>query len=172
MDPMQRMLLEVVYEAMENAGIPFSSLAKAEMNTGCFVGCFTSDYDQLAKRDPELLPKYHSVGAGQAILSNRVSFCFDLKGPSFTLDTACSSSLVAVHLACQSLRTGESRAAIVGATNAILSPDTMIGMTNLHFLSPDARCYTFDERANGYARGEGMAALVLKPLQGGELAAE
>ncbi|KFY81215.1 hypothetical protein V499_00041 [Pseudogymnoascus sp. VKM F-103] len=162
MDPMQRILLEVVYEAMENAGIPLSRLAGSDAS--CFVGCFTSDYDQLAKRDAELLPKYHSIGTGQSILSNRISFCFDLRGPSVTLDTACSSSLVAVHLACQSLRTGESKTAIVGASNAILSPDIQIGMTNLHFLSPDSTCYTFDERANGYARGEGMAALILKPL--------
>jgi acyl transferase domain-containing protein len=162
MDPMQRMLLEVVYEATENAGIPLSTLAGT--NTSCYVGCFTSDYDQIAKRDPELLPKYHSVGTGQAILSNRVSYCFDLKGPSVTLDTACSSSLVAIHLACQSLRTGESEAAIVGATHAILNPDVMVGMTNLHFLSPDSKCHTFDHRANGYARGEGMAAVILKPL--------
>ena len=162
MDPMQRVLLEVVYEATESAGIPVSSLAGT--NTGCFVGCFTSDYDQIAKRDPELLPKYHSIGTGQSILSNRISYCFDLKGPSFTLDTACSSSLVAVHLACQSLRSGESTTAIVGATNAILNPDIMVGMTNLHFLSPDGRCHTFDADANGYARGEGMAALVLKPM--------
>jgi acyl transferase domain-containing protein len=162
MDPMQRILLEVVYEAMESAGIPASTFAGTD--TSCFVGCFTSDYDQIAKRDPELLPKYHSIGTGQAILSNRISYCFDLQGPSVTLDTACSSSLVAVHLACQSLRMGESKTAIVGATHAILNPDVMIGMTNLHFLSPDSKCYTFDARANGYARGEGMAALILKPL--------
>ena len=162
MDPMQRLLLEVIYEATESAGIPIASLAGTD--TACYVGCFTSDYDQLSKRDVELLPKYHSIGTGQSILSNRVSFCFDLKGPSVTLDTACSSSLVAVHLACQSLRAGESRIALVGATNAILSPDIQVGMTNLHFLSPDSTCYTFDDRANGYARGEGMAALLLKPL--------
>ncbi|RYP39906.1 hypothetical protein DL767_002025 [Monosporascus sp. MG133] len=162
MDPMQRMLLEVVYEATENAGIPISSLSGT--NTGCYVGCFTNDYDQIAKKDPEVLPKYHSVGTGQSILSNRISFCFNLQGPSMTIDTACSSSLVAVHLACHSLRTGETKAAIVGATNAILNPDMMVGMTNLHFLSPDSICYAFDSRANGYARGEGMAALVLKPL--------
>lgn len=159
---MQRILLEVVYEATENAGIPMDTFAGS--NTSCYVGCFTSDYDQLAKRDPETLPKYHSIGTGQAILSNRVSYCFDLKGPSLTLDTACSSSLVAIHLACQSLRTGESQTAVVGATHAILNPDVMVGMTNLHFLSADSICHTFDERANGYSRGEGMAALILKPL--------
>jgi acyl transferase domain-containing protein len=162
MDPMQRILLEVVYEAVENAGIPMSTFAGS--NTSCYVGCFTHDYDGLLQRDTEQSPKYHSVGVGPAILSNRISFCFDLKGPSMTIDTACSSSLVGIHLACQSLMTGESEAAIVGATNTILSPEMYIGMTNMHFLSPDSICYSFDERANGYARGEGMAALVLKPL--------
>lgn len=162
MDPMQRIFLEVVYEAMENAGIPTSTFAGS--NTSCYVGCFTDDYDGLLKRDIELSPKYHSVGTPPAILSNRINFCFNLKGPSMTIDTACSSSLVAIHLACQSLRTGESKAAIVGATNAILNPEMHVGMTNMHFLSPDSICYTFDERANGYARGEGMAALILKPL--------
>ncbi|KFY87076.1 hypothetical protein V500_07196 [Pseudogymnoascus sp. VKM F-4518 (FW-2643)] len=162
MDPMQRILLEVVYEAMENAGITLADLDGSD--TGCYVGCFTDDYDGLLKRDMELSPKYHSVGIVPAILSNRISFCFNLKGPSLTVDTACSSSLVAVHLACQSLRAGESRVAIVGATNALINPEIHVGMSNMHFLSPDSTCFTFDERANGYARGEGMAALILKPL--------
>lgn len=162
MDPMQRILLEVTYEALENGGIPLSQLSGSE--TGCFVGCFTQDYDEMAKRDAEVLPKYHSIGTGKSILSNRISFCFDLKGPSMTLDTACSSSLVALHLACQSLRSGESTTAIVGATNLIISPDIMVGMTNLGFLSADSISYAFDSRANGYARGEGVAALILKPL--------
>ncbi|OXV05636.1 hypothetical protein Egran_06595, partial [Elaphomyces granulatus] len=163
MDPMQRILLEVVYEATENAGIPMSTLAGS--NTSCFVGCFTRDYGELGKRDIDLVPKYMALGAGNSILSNRISFFFDLSGPSLTVDTACSSSLVAVHLACQSLRAGESKTAIVGATNAILSPDIPVELTNMHFLSPDSICYSFDERANGYARGEGMAALILKPLE-------
>jgi acyl transferase domain-containing protein len=81
------------------------------------------------------------------------------------LRRACSSSLVAIHLACQSIRSGETKQAIVGATNAIFSPDIHVEMTNLHFLSPDSTCYTFDERANGYARGEGIAAVILKPLK-------
>lgn len=163
MDPMQRILLEVVYESLENAGISMSVIAGS--NTSCYVGCFTDDYDGILKRDSELSPKYHAVGTGGAILSNRINFFFDLKGPSMTINTACSSSLVAVHLACQSLRMGESKAAIVGATNAVFSPEMHIGMSNMHFLSPDSICYTFDERANGYARGEGMAALILKPLE-------
>lgn len=163
MDPMQRILLEVVYEAIENAGISLSQLDGSD--TSCYVGCFTDDYDGLLKRDMELSPKYHSVGIVPAILSNRISFCFNLKGPSISIDTACSSSLVAVHLACQSLRTGESQVAIVGATNALINPEIQVGMSNMHFLSQDSICYSFDDRANGYARGEGMAALILKPLE-------
>jgi acyl transferase domain-containing protein len=162
MDPMQRMLLEVVYESIENAGIPISKLAGS--NTGCYVGCFTHDYDELGKHDGETIPKYDITGNGQSILSNRVSFCFDLKGPSMTLDTACSSSLVALHLACQSLKAGESDAVIVGCSNAILSPNNFISMTNLGLLGKDGVSYAFDERANGYARGEGIASIVLKPL--------
>ncbi|KAF2635324.1 beta-ketoacyl synthase, partial [Massarina eburnea CBS 473.64] len=80
MDPMQRILLEVVYETMESAGIPITKLAGTD--TSCFVGCFTSDYNQIANKDPELLPKYHATGTGQAILSNCISYCFDLKSPS------------------------------------------------------------------------------------------
>lgn len=163
MDPMQRLLLEVAYEAIESAGISLQQLAGSQ--TGCYVGCFTHDYDEIAKKDAELLPKYHATGAGQAILSNRLSYFFDLKGPSLSLDTACSSSLIALHLACQSLRAGESTTALVGATNLILNPDIMVGMTNLHMLSPDSISYSFDSRANGYARGEGIAAVILKPLQ-------
>lgn len=162
MDPMQRVLLEVAYEATENAGIPVEQLAGTE--TACFVGCFTQDYDEMAKRDAETLPKYHTVGTGKSILSNRVSFCFDLKGPSMTLDTACSSSSVAIHLACQSLKAGECTTALVGATNLLMSPDFSVGLSNLSMVSADSISYAFDERANGYARGEGVACLVLKPL--------
>ncbi|KAL2008035.1 hypothetical protein VTN00DRAFT_8017 [Thermoascus crustaceus] len=163
MDPQQRILLESVYEALENAGIPIEQIAGT--NTSCFVGCFSRDYYELLGRDPETAPLYFATGNGSAILSNRVSHFYDLKGASVTLDTACSSSLVALHLACQSLRNGESNTSIVGATNLVFSPDIMIAMSNLHFFSPDSRCYTFDARGNGYSRGEGVAAIILKPLK-------
>ncbi|KAL6710125.1 hypothetical protein ACN47E_009916 [Coniothyrium glycines] len=162
MDPMQRLLLEVTYEALENSGLPMSKVSGS--NTSCFVGCFTKDYEEMQRRDMELAPKYQSTGASQTMLSNRLSYFFDLKGPSISLDTACSSGLVAVHLACQSLRTGESTMAIAGGSNLILSPDIQIEMSDMHFLSPDSISYSFDERANGYARGEGIGAVILKPL--------
>ena len=162
MDPQQRLLLELVYEATESAGIPIADLS--ETDTSCFVGCLNVDYKEMQHKDDELLPKYHASGTGRAMMSNRLSFFFDLKGPSVTLDTACSTGLVGVHLACQSLRTGESKMAIVAASNVILDPGTYITGSRMQFFSPDSTCFAFDERANGYARGEGVAALILKPL--------
>ncbi|ORX86871.1 ketoacyl-synt-domain-containing protein, partial [Basidiobolus meristosporus CBS 931.73] len=163
MDPQQRILMEVVYEALENGGIPIESIAGTD--TGVFVGLFTNDYHEMLIRDVETAPLYQATGTGHAIVSNRISYFFDLKGPSFTLDTACSSSLVAVHLACQSLLTGESKMAIVGGTNLIFSPDLFVAMSNLHFLSPTGICHTYDKDADGYARGEGVCTVVLKPLE-------
>ena len=99
------------------------------------------------------------------MLSNRLSYFFNLKGPSITIDTACSASLVALHLACQSLKAGECSSAIVAGVNCILNPDMLISMSSMQFLSPDGRCHTFDQRANGYARGEGVACVYLKTLE-------
>ncbi|KAI4950323.1 Type I Iterative PKS [Alternaria rosae] len=162
MDPMQRLLLEVTYEALENSGTPLARVSGSQ--TSCYVGCFTKDYEEMQRRDMELAPKYQSTGASQTMLSNRLSYFFNLKGPSVSIDTACSSGLVAVHLACQSLRTGESSMAIAGGSNLILSPDIQIEMSDMHFLSPDSISHAFDDRANGYARGEGVGAIILKPL--------
>ncbi|KAF1941682.1 hypothetical protein EJ02DRAFT_491319 [Clathrospora elynae] len=162
MDPMQRLLLEVTYEALENSGTPLSNVSGSR--TSCYVGCFTKDYEEMQRRDMELAPKYQSTGASQTMLSNRLSYFFNLKGPSVSIDTACSSGLVAVHLACQSLRTGETTMAIAGGSNLILSPDIQIEMSDMHFLGADSISYAFDERANGYARGEGVGAIILKPL--------
>nr|WHN38866.1 polyketide synthase 5 [Elsinoe perseae] len=162
MDPQQRMALECTYEAMENAGLKMDDMSGS--NTACFVGCFTRDYSDMMACDPEDLPLYQGTGTGSAIMSNRISWFFNFKGPSISLDTACSSSLVALHMGCQSLRTGESTTAVVGGTNLMLMPDIMGAMTRLHFLSPDGKCQSFDHKANGYSRGEGAAFCVLKPL--------
>ncbi|KAI4170959.1 MAG: hypothetical protein LQ343_004617 [Gyalolechia ehrenbergii] len=162
MDPQQRLALEVAYEALENAGIRLEDVVGS--NTSCYVGCFTHDYTDMAFHDAENSHMYQATGTGSAILSNRISWFYDLKGPSITLDTACSSSLVALHLACQSLRAGESDQAIVGGTNFILMPDIMNSMTQIHFLSPDGISHSFDEEANGYGRGEGASFVIVKPL--------
>ncbi|RHZ60784.1 hypothetical protein CDV55_106439 [Aspergillus turcosus] len=165
MDPQQRLLLEVTYEGLENAGIPLPEIMGSQ--TSCFVGSFNADYTDLLLRDPDAIPMYQCTNAGQsrAMMANRVSYFFDLKGPSVTVDTACSGSLVALHLACQTLRTGDAAMAIAAGVNVILSHEFMSTMTMMKFLSPEGRCYTFDEKANGYARGEGIGCLILKPLK-------
>ncbi|KAL6789095.1 fatty acid synthase S-acetyltransferase [Trichoderma sp. SZMC 28012] len=162
MDPQQRMLLEVVYEGFENAGIPMSKYVSSR--TACFVGAFTRDYEGLLGRDPENLSAYQATGNGMAMLSNRVSWFYDLKGPSMSLDTACSSSLTAFHLACRSLQHEEAEMAVVAGSNLFYNPDQMVPSTAMRFLSPDSKCYSFDHRANGYARGEGLGAVIIKRL--------
>ncbi|CAG7931685.1 unnamed protein product [Penicillium olsonii] len=164
LDPQQRMLLECSYEAFENSGTPMSRVIGTD--TSVFAACFATDYTDMLWRDPETVPRYQCTNSGfsRANMANRVSFSFDLKGPSVTIDTACSGGLTALHLACQSLLSGDSRQAIVAGSSLILGPDVMITMSMMNFLSPDGRCYAFDERANGYARGEGVAVLLLKRL--------
>ncbi|KAI9374460.1 Choline/Carnitine o-acyltransferase-domain-containing protein [Aspergillus egyptiacus] len=163
MDPQQRIQLEIVFEALENAGIPSHKIRNS--NTSVYVSVFNHDYDRMLFKDCDDIPQYHITGNGQAILSNRISYLFDLKGPSLTLDTGCSGGLVALNQACQSLRTGESKMAIVGGVNLILSPEAMIPMSMLRFFSNEGKCFTFDERGSGYGRGEGVGAVILKPLQ-------
>ena len=132
MDPQQRLQLETAYEAFENAGIPLSQVKGSK--TGVYVAIFSRDYDRMAYKDVDDFARYHMTGAGDAIVSNRVSYTFDLKGPSMTIDTGCSGSLVALHSACQSLRMGETNMSVVGGTNLILSPDPMIPMSLLQFV--------------------------------------
>ena len=117
-------------------------------------------------RDNQLQAKYVSVGTGTAMLANRLSWFYDLRGPSISLDTACSSSMIALHLAVESMRNGESDMSIVGGCNLMLNPDTLpVPLSNLGFMGRDSVCYSFDHRGNGYARGEGTAIMVLKPLK-------
>ncbi|KAL7796350.1 putative polyketide synthase [Trichoderma afarasin] len=160
MDPQHRLALEVVYEALESAGYSVKDLAGTR--TGVFMGHFTSDYKELVISDTDGIPPYATTGLNKTSLANRISWTFDLRGPSFALDTACSSSLVAFHLACQSLRTGESDIAIVGGTNVLLNPDMFVAFSGQGFLSPDGKCKSFDASGDGYGRGEGVAAIVLK----------
>lgn len=162
MDPQQRLLLEMTYEAFEGAGWTQEQLIGSA--TGVYVASFTADFDRYLYRDPLDLPTYYITGVERAILANRISHAFDLRGPSFTLDTACSGGLVALHQACESLRSGESTAAVVAAPNLILGPDQYVGMSNLHMLSDTGRSYPFDRRGVGYGRGEGVVVLALKRL--------
>ena len=162
MDPQQRILLETVYEALESAGCTLEQIQGSL--TSVHVGVMNADYFDIQLRDPETLPTYNATGTARSIISNRISYFFNLKGPSMTIDTACSSSLVALHQAVQSLRSGDATAAIVAGANLILDPSMYIAESKLHMLSPDSRSHMWDKSANGYARGEGFAALLLKPL--------
>ena len=129
MDPQQRLALETSYEALENAGIPIESLKGS--NTAVYMSAFTQDYERLMSKDPSAFHRYHVTGTENAFLSNRLSFVYDLRGPSMTINTACSGSLVALHQACQSLRIGESSLALVGASSLALIPDQSIFMSLL-----------------------------------------
>ncbi|KAM3552779.1 hypothetical protein ARSEF4850_007222 [Beauveria asiatica] len=162
MDPQQRTLLEVVYESTESAGIPLDKLRGSL--TSVHVGVMTTDWAQMQRRDPETMPQYTATGIASSIISNRISYVFDLKGASETIDTACSSSLVALHNAARALQSGDCEKAIVAGVNLILDPDPFIYESKLHMLSPDSRSRMWDAAANGYARGEGAAAVLLKTL--------
>ncbi|EGX95949.1 Beta-ketoacyl synthase [Cordyceps militaris CM01] len=162
MDPAKRLLLEVAYETFENAGMPLEKIAGSK--TGVYVGSMTSDYEDLSTREIYDEPHMAAAGSSEAMTANRVSWFFDLRGPSLTLDTACSSSLYALHLACQSLRLGETDMGLVAGVSVILHPNFMQQLVAMHMLSPDGISHTFDDRANGYGRGEGIGALVVKRL--------
>lgn len=166
LDPQIRLLLEVVYEALEAGGQTIDQLKGSD--TAVYAGQMLNDYELQMYRDHENLGKYHATGTSRAMLSNRVSYFFDWNGPSITVDTACSSSLVALHCAVQQLRSGGSRITIVAGSNLIYDAGTFIAETNLQMLSPDGRSRMWDADANGYARGEGVAALILKARSAAE----
>ena len=162
MDPQQRILLELVWHALEDAGIPAAKLAGSA--TGVFVGASSTDYRELRLGDPASGDSYFMTGGTLSILANRASYIFDLRGPSLTVDTACSSSLVALHEACEAIRSGRIPGAVVGGINLLLSPYPFLGFCRAAMLSQRGRCFAFDARADGYVRGEGGGAIILKPL--------
>jgi acyl transferase domain-containing protein/acyl carrier protein len=163
MDPQQRLLLETAWEAIESAGIAPDSLAGSA--TGVFVGITSSDYGELLRRDePAQADVYTATGSVLNAAAGRLAFTFGFQGPCAAVDTACSSSLVAVHLACQSLRNGESDLALAGAVNVILTPDAMVLFSRWGTMAPDGACKTFDAAADGFVRSEGCAVIALKRL--------
>ena len=163
-DPQHRLLMEIAWEAVECAGLSPNYLAGS--NTGVFIGISTCDYGgiQTAPNERSSISPYTNLGLGMCIAANRLSYFFDLHGPSFAVDTACSSSLVAVHLACQSIWNGECLLAFVGGVNAILRPEGTIGFSKSSMLAPDGHCKSFDARADGYVRSEGAGMILLKRL--------
>jgi acyl transferase domain-containing protein/aryl carrier-like protein len=164
MDPQQRMVLETAWEALEDGGQVLERLSGSK--TAVFVGISSWEYSfaQIHFRDRAVIDTYTNTGGSLSIAANRVSYCFDLRGPSVAVDTACSSALVAVHLACKSIWEEGCPLALAGGVNALLLPDWYIGFSRLGMLSPDGRCHAFDAAANGFVRGEGAAMIVLKPL--------
>ncbi|KAL8725318.1 MAG: hypothetical protein Q9166_007424 [cf. Caloplaca sp. 2 TL-2023] len=178
MDPQQRLLLEVVYEALEDgnqtaccqtrrswltrhtAGISLQSINDSQ--TSVFCGCFTNDYNAMTTKDLLTYPKYTVTGTGNSILANRISYFYNLHGPSATVDTACSSSLVCLHMGNQSIRNHESDISIVVGSALHFDPNIFVTMTDLGMLSTDGRCRAFDASGRGYVRGEGVCAAILK----------
>ncbi|HUU58401.1 MAG TPA: beta-ketoacyl synthase N-terminal-like domain-containing protein, partial [Phycisphaerae bacterium] len=162
MDPQHRLLLEVAWEALEDAGISAESLSGTP--TGVYIGISNSDYGRMVLSDPARIDTYASIGTSYSVIAGRLSYLLGLQGPSLAVDTACSSSLVAVHLAVQSLRSGESRLAIAGGSNLMISPEVNVNFCKARMLAPDGKCKTFDAGADGYVRGEGCGVVVLKRL--------
>jgi thioester reductase-like protein len=162
MDPQQRWLLEAAWEALEDAGIPPASLRGS--TTGVFVGISAADYLTVQLSDKHHIDVHTNSGGTLSIAANRVSYMLDLRGPSVAVDTACSSALVAVSLACQAIWSGKCDGALAGGANALISPNSSIGFSKAGMLSPSGQCFAFDERANGYVRGEGAGLVYLKTL--------
>ncbi|WP_219664092.1 type I polyketide synthase [Streptomyces bambusae] len=161
-DPQQRLMLEVAWEALEHAGIPPRSLKGS--STGVFVGASASDYGVLQMNDIERVDAFSGTGSALSIIANRISYTFGLHGPSMVVDTACSSSLVAVHLAVQSLRNGECDLALAGGVNLLLSPAATVNFEDAGVMAADGRSKAFAVGADGYGRGEGCGLVVLKRL--------
>ncbi|KAL2021874.1 hypothetical protein VTK56DRAFT_6469 [Thermocarpiscus australiensis] len=161
-DPQHRLLLEVVYEALESAGYTLQQYEGKKV--AVFAGLMAADYEIITQRDELDTSQYCATGTARSMLSNRISYFFDFTGPSVTIDTACSASLVALHQAVLSLRAGDCAMACVAGANLILTPEQFIAQSSLHMLSPEGRCRMWDAEADGYARGEGVAAIFVKPL--------
>ncbi|KAK1774693.1 hypothetical protein QBC45DRAFT_337084 [Copromyces sp. CBS 386.78] len=164
LDPNQRQLLEVVYEGLENAGIPLETIDGRPV--ACFVASFASDYGDMQNRDPEDFPPNIGIGVGRAIQANRISHFLNIKGPSVTLDTGCSGSLVGLDMAVRALQTRQATAAIVASSNLFLNPDHVVDnrgtMGKAH--SPSGLCHTFDALADGYIKAEGVGCVIIKRL--------
>ncbi len=162
-DPQQRILLELAWEALEDAKIPPARLEGRPV--GVYVGIFLDEYWDLQRyAAPSSVGMHTNTGGTLSIAANRISYFLDLQGPSIAVDTACSSSLTAIHLACRDIQAGTCTAALAGGANLLLTPQTTRGFQQAQMLSPDGRCRAFDQEANGYGRSDGAGMVVLKPL--------
>ncbi|TYQ17737.1 UNVERIFIED_CONTAM: polyketide synthase PksL/polyketide synthase PksN [Acetivibrio alkalicellulosi] len=163
MDPQQRIMLELAWECFEDAGIRPSSVSGESV--GVYIGAFNHDYKELYEKGTHVLDSYYVIGTALTALTNRISYFFNLKGPSIPIDTACSSSLYAVHLAVQAINNGECKIALAGGISLLLTPSRLISFSKTGVLSPTGECRSFDDDADGYVRGEGAGILILKKLE-------
>jgi len=163
MSPEQKMCMELTWEALAHAKMKASKLIGSK--TGVFIGNVWNDFANLRIKKHAPINQHSAVGQSANIIANRISYAYGFQGPSLVIDSACSSSLYAVHLACQALRDGDCELAIAGGVNIMLDPDTYIYMSKFGGLSPTGKCHTFDEKADGYVRGEGAGMIVLKSLE-------
>ncbi|HEX2924898.1 MAG TPA: SDR family NAD(P)-dependent oxidoreductase, partial [Ruminiclostridium sp.] len=163
MDPQQRLFLQLVWSAIEDAGYCISNMSGKKV--GLFVGVSTSDYQDILRENEVSIEAYSALGITHSVLANRISYLFNWHGESQPIDTACSSSLVAIHRAVSNLQNGECEMVVAGGINCILSPSIFISFGKAGMLSPDGKCKTFDKSANGYVRGEGGGVVLLKPLK-------
>ncbi|MGD6960813.1 SDR family NAD(P)-dependent oxidoreductase [Fictibacillus phosphorivorans] len=166
MDPQQRIFMQTVWKTIEDAGYKPKDLAGTK--TALYVGVATQDYNEILKENMQFIQPQSLTGMTHSVLANRISYLLDLKGPSHPVDTACSSALYAVHHAVEAIQSGRCEMAIAGGINIMLTPTLHISESKAGMLSPDGRCKTFDKEANGYVRGEGVGAVLLKPLSKAE----
>ena len=163
-DPQQRLLLETAWEAIEDAGEVLDLAGGTDI--GVFVGVSHNDYQNIqgGATDRSGISAHSPTGSAHSIAANRISYCFNLKGPSMAMDTACSSALTAVHIACEQVLTGRCKMAMAGGVTVMITPDGFIGFSQAGMLSPDGKCQAFSAEANGFVRGEGAGMVLLKPL--------
>ncbi|XP_066444520.1 mycocerosic acid synthase-like polyketide synthase [Eleutherodactylus coqui] len=163
MDPQQKLLLECTYRALEDGGCPTESISGSD--TGVFIGIMNRDAYSIYNNCADNINHLNGIGTSESMAANRISYCFNLTGPSLTIDTACSSSLVALHYACQSIQQGDCDMAICGAANCIIESRMFVILSKAKMLSPDGICKPFSNKADGYGRGEGCGVVLLKPLK-------
>jgi polyketide synthase PksL len=167
MDPQQRLFLEIAWKTIEDAG--YNPFELPSQKVGVFAGVEFSEYQNLIAKHQKDFHGFIATGNSHSLIANRVSYFFNFQGPSEAIDTACSSSLVAIHRAVLSIQNGECDTALAGGVSLMLNPDTLVITSQLGALSTDGRCKTFDKSANGYVKGEGVAAILLKPLRQAQL---
>ncbi|KAM9713047.1 mycolipanoate synthase [Menidia menidia] len=162
MDPQQKLLLQCTYRMLEDAGISMESISGSR--TGVYIGLMNRDYEMLRNNSPGTITHYNGTGTAMSVAANRISFTFNLTGPSFAIDSACSSSLVALHLSCQAIKQGDCEMAICGGVNCIIEPRMFVALSKAKMISPEGTSKPFSTRADGYGRGEGCGLVLLKPL--------